>query len=65
MFYSPILFSSICDVHLSQFSNCEYNMEELNKKEKIIIYALQVTNYLDKLTKFLDNIQKYIYIYEV
>lgn len=58
MYYSPILFSEIADINLTQYHNCEYDTDKLNKKEKIIIFSLHSMGYLNKLIPFLDNIQK-------
>ena len=57
-YYSPILFSRICDIHLSQFSDCQYNIDELNKKDQIIIYAVQSVHFLSKLDVFLEKVCK-------
>lgn len=58
MHYSPILFSQIADLNLTQFHNCEINMDYLNSKAKIIIYCLHSMGYLNKLFPFLDNVKK-------
>jgi hypothetical protein len=58
MYYSPILFSKIADLNLTQYHDCTINMEFLNSKDKIIIYALHSMGYLDKLNLFLDNVTK-------
>ena len=58
MYYSPILFSEIADINLTQYHNCEYDTDKLNKKEKIIIFSLHSMGYLNKLIPFLDNVQK-------
>lgn len=56
MYYSPILFSQVADVNLTQYHNNNYNMEVLNKKERIIVFALHSMVFLNKLNNFLDNI---------
>jgi len=58
MYYSPILFSQVADVNLTQYHNCNYNMEILNTKEKIIVFALHSMGFLNKLNHFLDKICK-------
>jgi hypothetical protein len=57
MFYSPILFSQIADLNLTQFHSCEINIDELNKKDKIIIFSLHSMGYLNILTPYLDLFQ--------
>ena len=58
MYYSPILFSELADVNLTQFHDCNYNMDELNSKDKIIVYALHSMSYLNKLIPFIDKVNK-------
>jgi hypothetical protein len=58
MYYSPILFSKIADLNLTQYHDCIINMDYLNSKDKIIIYALHSMGYLNKLNIFLDNVIK-------
>ena len=38
MHYSPILFSQIADLNLTQFHNCKINMDYLNSKDKIVVF---------------------------
>ena len=58
MFYSPILFFKIADLNLTQYNNCDIDMNYLNSKEKIIIFSLHSMGYLNKLESFLDNVSK-------
>lgn len=58
MYYSPILFSKISDLNLTQFHNCHIDMDYLNSKERLIIYCLHSIDYLYKLCPFLDNVKK-------
>jgi hypothetical protein len=58
MYYSPILFSEIADLNLTQYHNCEINMVALNNKDRIIIFALHSVGYLIKLIPFLDKVEK-------
>ena len=58
MYYSPILFSQVADVNLTQFHDCSYNMEVLNTKEIVIVFALHSMGFLNKLNHFLDKICK-------
>ena len=58
MYYSPILFSVISDLNLTQFHDCNINMEYLNSKEQIIVYCLNSMEYLNKLHLFLDLVKK-------
>jgi hypothetical protein len=61
MYYSPILFSQIADLNLTQYHNCNIDIEfieYLNSKEKILIYCLHLNAYLNVLEKYLDKIQK-------
>ena len=58
MYYSPILFSNIADLNLTQYHNCEINMVELNSKDRIIIFSLHSMGYLIKLIPFLDIVEK-------
>jgi hypothetical protein len=59
MYYSPILFSEIADLNLTQYHNCEINMVALNNKDRIIIFLLHGMGYLNKLMPvFLDNVKK-------
>ncbi len=58
MYYSPILFSKIADLNLTQYHNCNIDIEYLNSKEKIIIYSLHSMGYLNKLDTFLDSVKK-------
>jgi hypothetical protein len=58
MYYSPILFSQIADLNLTQYHDCIIDMKYLNSKEKIIIFSLHSMGYLIKLEQFLDNVKK-------
>jgi hypothetical protein len=58
MFYSPILFSQIADLNLTQYHDCDINMKLLNSKEQIIVFCLHSMGYLNKLEVFLDTIEK-------
>jgi hypothetical protein len=58
MYYSPILFSQIADLNLTQFHDCNINMEILNSKEKIIVFCLHSMGYLNKLLPFLNEVSK-------
>jgi len=58
MYYSPILFSEIADLNLTQFHDCNYNMDDLNTKDKIIVYCLHFMSYLNKLIPFMDKVNK-------
>ncbi len=59
MYYSPILFSEIADLNLTQYHNCHIDMAYLNSKERIIIFSLHSMGYLNKLLNtFFENIEK-------
>lgn len=58
MYYSPILFSKIADLNLTQYHNCDIDMNYLNSKERIIIFSLHSMSYINKLIPFLDNVKK-------
>lgn len=58
MYYSPILFSEIADLNLTQYHDCNIDMDYLNSKEKNIIYCLHSMGYLNKLKPYLEKIQK-------
>ena len=58
MYYSPILFSKIADLNLTQYHNCHVDINYLNSKERIIIFSLHSMGYLNKLIPFLDNVSK-------
>ena len=58
MYYSPILFSKIADLNLTQYHDCIINMEQLNSKDRIIIFCLHLMGYINKLIPFLDNVKK-------
>jgi hypothetical protein len=58
MYYSPILFAQIADLNLTEYHDCNINIDYLNSKDKIIIYCLQSMVFLNKLNLFLKNIQK-------
>ena len=53
MYYSPILFSQIADLNLTQYHDCNIDMDSLNSKEKIIIFCLHSMGYLIKIEPFL------------
>jgi len=57
MYYSPILFSEIADLNLTQYHDCSINMEYLNSKDRIIIFCVQ-DHYLNHLFSFLDKVEK-------
>jgi len=59
MFYSPILFSEIAEVNLTQFHNCnQINIDDLNAKENLIFYCLHLMSYLSLLLNILPNVKK-------
>lgn len=58
MYYSPILFSEIADINLTQFHNCQYDTNKVNLKDKIIIYCHHSMEYLLKLLPFLNKVKK-------
>ena len=58
MYYSPILFFKIADLNLTQYHNCNIDMNYLNSKENIIIFCLHSMGYLNKLIPFLDEVKK-------
>lgn len=58
MYYSPILFSEIADLNLTQYHDCNIDIDYLNSKEKNIIYCLHSMGYLNKLKPYLEKIQK-------
>jgi len=58
MYYSPIFFSEIADLNLTQFSDCNVNMDYLNSLEKVLIYSTHLMWYLIKLELFLSQIKK-------
>jgi len=58
MFYSPILFSQIADLNVTQYHDCIIDMNHLNSKERVIVYCLHSMGYLKKLEPFLDKIRK-------
>ena len=58
MYYSPILFSQIADLNLTQFHYPNINMEYLNSKDKIVIYSLHSMEYINLLHTFLNNVKK-------
>lgn len=58
MYYSPILFSQIADLTLTQYHNCHIDMDYLNSKEKIIVFCLHGMSYINKLLPFLSNVSK-------
>lgn len=58
MYYSPILFAQVADLNLTQYHNCNYSIENLNSKERILIFCLINEEYLKKLHYFLDNVKK-------
>ena len=58
MYYSPILFSQIADLNLTQYHNCLIDIDNLNSKDQIIIYCLHSMSHLLLLNPVLDNIKK-------
>jgi len=58
MYYSPILFSRIADLNLTQYHDCTINMKVINNKENVIVYCLNSMSHLSKLDIFLKNIEK-------
>lgn len=58
MYYSPILFSKIADLNLTQYHDCHIDMNYLNSKDYIIIFCLHSMGYLDKLYDFFDLFEK-------
>jgi hypothetical protein len=58
MYYSPILFSQIADLNLTQYHDCNIDIDYLNSKERILIYCLNLMNYLNKIDNILDHIKK-------
>ncbi len=58
MFYSPILFSEIADLNLTQYHNCYIDINYLNSKENVIIFCLHSMGYINKLIPLLDEIKK-------
>ena len=58
MFYSPILFCKVADVNLIPYNKYNYNMEVINKKNRIIVFSLHHMIYLNKLDYFLTKINK-------
>ena len=58
MYYSPILFSQIADLNLTQFHYPNINMEYLNSKDNIIIYCLHSMGYINLLHTFLNSVEK-------
>jgi hypothetical protein len=68
MYYSPILFSRIAHLNLTQYHDCKIDMEYLNSKERIIVFCTHSIDvvisgklyygYLNKLIPFLNNVSK-------
>ena len=58
MYYSPIFFSEIADLNLTQFSDCNVDMDYLNSLERVLIYSTHLLWYLIKLEPFLTEIKK-------
>ena len=58
MFYSPILFSLIADLNITQYHDCIIDMDYLNSKDKIIV--LCTNTWGDKLTSFLKMLQNHL-----
>ena len=58
LYYSPILFSQIADLNLTQYHDCNIDINFLNSKERIIIYSVHHMNFLNKLYSFLDEVKK-------
>jgi hypothetical protein len=52
------VFQEIADLNLTQYHDCNINMNQLNSKERIIVFSLHSMGYLNKLLSFLDEIQK-------
>jgi hypothetical protein len=58
MYYSTILFTFISDLNLTQYHNCEIDIDYLNSKNKLIIFCLNTSEYFNKLKPFLKKIKK-------
>jgi hypothetical protein len=58
MYYSPILFTRIADLNLTQYHTCNINMNYLNLKERIIVFCIHSIGYINKLLPFLKNVSK-------
>ena len=58
MYYSPILFSKIADLNLTQYHDCEINIEYLNSKDRIIIFSTHSMGYIIRLLPFLNDVRK-------
>jgi hypothetical protein len=58
MYYSPILFSRVADLNLTQFHKCVIDIDYLNSKEQILIYCLNSMHYLGMLEPFIEKIQR-------
>lgn len=58
MYYSPILFSTIANLNLSEFSDCKIDMTYLNSLENVIIFSTHSMGYLIKLNIFLVEIKR-------
>ena len=58
MFYSPILFSHMADLNLTQYHDCHINIDHLNTKDHITIYCLHSMGYLNRLRPYMEQLQK-------
>jgi hypothetical protein len=58
MYYSPILFTKIADLNLTQYHTCNIDMNYLNSKERIIIFCTHSMGYINKLISFLNDVSK-------
>jgi hypothetical protein len=58
MYYSPILFTRIADLNLTQYHTCNINMNYLNSKERIIVFCIHSIGYINKLLPFLKNVSR-------
>jgi hypothetical protein len=58
MYYSPILFSQIADLNVTQYHKCNIDINYLNSKERIIIFCLHSMGYINKLLDLLNNLHK-------
>ena len=59
MFYSPILFTEIADINITQYNNnsSQIDFNKLNSNGKIIIFSLHSQGLLNNILMFLDKIQ--------
>lgn len=56
--YSPILFSNIADLEFTDYKCSKINMNELNSKDKIIIFCKNSMGAMENLYPFFDNVKK-------